>query len=61
MSAPRSRKKGIDPIGFPCKKAIYDSEADALEAIDHILATRWVKDLSAYRCTICGKWHLTSK
>jgi hypothetical protein len=61
MRSFQSRKKRTDPVGLPCKKKMYDSLTEAEEAIAHLETTRWIKNLSAYRCTICGKWHLTSK
>jgi predicted Zn-ribbon and HTH transcriptional regulator len=54
-----SKKENIKPIAPPCKKTIYDSMADALEAIKHAEEVRRV-ELKPYQCTICGFWHLTS-
>lgn len=56
-----SHIRKIYPLEAPCKKTIYNSLIDAQEAIDYLLENRVVKDLSAYKCTLCGFWHLTSK
>lgn len=56
-----SRIRKIYPIESPCKKTIYNSLIDAQEAINYIQANKVVKDLSAYKCSLCGFWHLTSK
>jgi hypothetical protein len=56
-----SRKRKIDPVESPCKKTIYNSFDDAKEAIDYLQENKFVKDLSAYKCSMCGFWHLTSK
>jgi hypothetical protein len=55
-----SKKDKISPIGPPCTKTLYDSQADALEAIKYMKEIR-VVELRPYLCTICGFWHLTSK
>jgi hypothetical protein len=57
----RSDIKNINPIQPACKKAIYNTREEALEMIAHIKETRVVREISAYRCTICGFWHLTSR
>jgi len=51
----------IDPIQYPCKKTTYSSVNEANESIEYLKVNKWVKELSAYKCTICGLWHLTSK
>jgi hypothetical protein len=56
-----SRLKKIDPIAAPCKKTIYNSLIDAKESIAYLQENKFVKDLSAYKCSVCGSWHLTSK
>jgi hypothetical protein len=56
-----SRKRKINPVESPCKKATYNSLAEAKESITHLQENKWVKDLSAYKCSVCGFWHLTSK
>ena len=50
-----------DPVEFPCKKEMYNSLDEAKEAIDYLEKNKYVKDLSAYKCSVCGFWHLTSK
>jgi hypothetical protein len=56
-----TREGKVYPIESPCKKTMYSSYADARESMDYLMANRNVKELSAYKCTICGFWHLTSK
>jgi hypothetical protein len=51
----------IHPIEARCKKTIYDSFDDAKASADYLRENKGVKDLSVYKCTICGFWHLTSK
>jgi hypothetical protein len=51
----------ISPIEPVCKKKIYYSQEEARDMIRHISETRVVREISAYKCTICGFWHLTSK
>jgi hypothetical protein len=51
----------INPIELPCRKKMYNSFTEAKESIEYLQENRWVKDLSAYKCIICGFWHLTSK
>jgi hypothetical protein len=55
------RIRKTDPVEFPCKKKIYNSLDEAKEAIDYLEKNKYVKDLSAYKCSVCGFWHLTSK
>lgn len=61
MRIKQSRIKKINPIGTTCKKAIYNSLIDAEDSIAYLQETKFVKDLSAYKCSVCGFWHLTSK
>ena len=49
------------PVESPCKKTMYNSLVEAKEAIDYLEKNKYVKDLSAYKCAVCGFWHLTSK
>jgi len=51
----------IDPPERPCKKTIFNSLIDAKESIAYLQENKYVKDLSAYKCSVCGFWHLTSK
>jgi hypothetical protein len=55
-----SKIEKIYPIEPPCKKTMYRTKADALEAIRYVNENRRI-ELSAYQCEICGFWHLTSK
>jgi len=55
------KMKKIDPILTPCKKTIYNSLNEATESINYLQENKSTKNLSAYKCTICGFWHLTSK
>ena len=57
---PSSRRK-IYPIESPCKKTIYNSLIEAKESIVYLQENKFVKDLSVYKCSVCGFWHLTSK
>lgn len=53
--------KNLDPIETPCKKAIYQTREDAEDMIRHIAETRTGREIRAYRCDVCGFWHLTSR
>jgi alanyl-tRNA synthetase len=55
-----SKTDKINPIEPPCRKAMYNSQADALEAIKYMTEIR-VVELKTYQCSVCGFWHLTSK
>jgi len=57
---PSSRRK-IYPIESQCKKTIYNSLIDAKESVAYLQENKFVKDLSVYKCSVCGFWHLTSK
>ena len=61
MKSKPARIKKIDPIAVTCKKTIYNSLIEAQESIAYIQENKFVKDLSAYKCSVCGFWHLTSK
>jgi hypothetical protein len=54
-------KKSIAPFEPPCRKAIYNTREDAEEMIRHLAEARTGKVIRAYRCDVCGFWHLTSK
>jgi hypothetical protein len=56
-----SRERKIYPVDSLCKKTMYNSLIDAKESIDYLQKNKWVKGLSAYKCSVCGFWHLTSK
>lgn len=57
----RPKAKNIDPIQPACRKNIYHSAEEANDMIRHITETRVTRPIKAYKCTICGFWHLTSK
>lgn len=61
MKFKSSQVRKISPVESPCKKTMYNSFAEAKESIDYIKENKWVKELSIYKCTVCGFWHLTSK
>jgi hypothetical protein len=61
MRYKQSHIKKIFPIESPCKKTIYNSFEEAKESIEYLQENKWVRDLSAYKCNLCGFWHLTSK
>ena len=61
MNYKSSRMRKTEPIHAPCRKAIYKSLIEANESIDYLQKKKWVKGLSAYKCSVCGFWHLTSK
>jgi len=61
MKYKASRIKKVDPIATPCKKKMYDSLNDAQESIGYLQENKTGKKLSAYKCSVCGFWHLTSK
>jgi hypothetical protein len=56
-----SNIKRISPIEPSCRKAIYNSPEEAQDMIKYIKENRRVKEIHAYKCMICGFWHLTSK
>lgn len=53
--------KNVVPFEPPCKKAIYQTREDAEDMIRYIRETRVTKDIRAYKCKVCGFWHLTSR
>ena len=61
MKYKASRIKKVDPLETPCKKIMYNSFSDAKESIEYLQDNKGAKALSAYKCTVCGFWHLTSK
>jgi hypothetical protein len=56
-----SKIKKIDPLEPGCKKTMYNSLEDAQEMIRYLNENRRVPEIRAYKCLICGFWHLTSK
>lgn len=61
MAYKLSNTKKVNPVTPACNKTIYNSFEEAEETIRYIKQDRMVQKLSAYKCTICGFWHLTSK
>lgn len=56
-----SKKEKVDPIAPVCRKEAYFTLEDAQAMIRQIEETRVTKKIRAYRCDICGLWHLTSR
>ena len=54
-----SGKKSIAPFEPPCKKTTYHTREDAEDMIRHLTETLTGRKISAYRCDVCGFWHLT--
>jgi rubrerythrin len=61
MSYKTTGKKRIAPVEPPCRKAIYQSREEAEDMIRHLAETLTGKEIRAYRCDVCGFWHLTSR
>jgi hypothetical protein len=61
MRYKHSEIKKISPIEPPCRKTIYNSMEEAQDIIRHINESRVVREIRAYKCSVCGFWHLTSK
>ncbi|MGD0583975.1 MAG: hypothetical protein ABR974_13640 [Bacteroidales bacterium] len=53
--------KNINPVNPPCRKTIYNSLEEAQDMIRYISENRGGKEIRAYKCTVCGFWHLTSR
>jgi len=53
----QSNSGNIEPLQPFCKKAIYNTQEEAMDMIRHIKETRVVREISAYKCSICGFWH----
>jgi lipopolysaccharide biosynthesis regulator YciM len=53
--------KKVSPIEPVCRKTIYNSREEAQDMIKHIMENRVIRQISAYKCSVCGFWHLTSK
>jgi hypothetical protein len=56
-----SKERKINSVEPPCKKTIYNSREEAEDMIRYIRETRVTREIRAYKCAICGFWHLTSK
>jgi hypothetical protein len=61
MAYKSSKSRSVDPIRPPCKKEMFQTFEEAEDMIRYIHETRITRDLHAYKCEICGMWHLTSK
>jgi hypothetical protein len=61
MHYKHSNIKKTTPLELPCKKKTYYSQDEAKDMITYITENRTVKEMQAYKCEICGYWHLTSK
>jgi hypothetical protein len=61
MSYRTSKKIRVDSVEPPCRKTIYHSKEEAEDMIKYINQTRVTREIKAYKCDICGFWHLTSK
>jgi len=61
MAYKLSNIKKITPVNPPCKKTMYNSLEDARDMIRYINENRSTRELHAYKCPVCGFWHLTSK
>jgi hypothetical protein len=61
MSYKFSGRNKIDPIEPKCRKTIYNSREEAGEMIGYLMENRHVPAIRAYKCTVCGFWHLTHK
>lgn len=53
--------KRVPSIEPPCRKTIYHSREEAEDIIKYITENRGGRELFAYKCYICGFWHLTSR
>ena len=54
MKEKPSRIRKVYPIESPCKKTLYNSLIDAKESIAYLEENKFVKNLSAYKCSECG-------
>ena len=57
----RNSRLSPAPMQSSCRKAAYQTKEDADDMIRYIKETRVTKEIRAYRCDICGMWHLTSR
>jgi hypothetical protein len=60
MAYKLTKKNNIDPLQPVCRKPMYNSLEEAQDMINYIRENRVVRDIRAYKCDICGFWHLTS-
>jgi hypothetical protein len=61
MAYKKSGIRNILPVTLPCKKAMYNSREEAEDMIRYLRENRGGKELSVYKCEVCGFWHLTSR
>lgn len=61
MTYKYSKSNKPDPLQPSCRKKIYNTPEEAREMIDFINENRVVRHIHAYKCSVCGFWHLTSK
>jgi len=61
MGYKSSGRSRIEPLQPVCRKKAYNTEGEAEAMISHIRETRVTREIRAYKCSVCGLWHLTSK
>jgi len=61
MTYKLSNIKKITSVNPPCKKTMYNSREDAQDMIRYIEENKGGRALHAYKCPVCGFWHLSSK
>jgi hypothetical protein len=62
MAYKQSNFGKITPFEPPCRKTIYHTLEDAQDMIRYMKENRAsAKEINAYKCDVCGFWHLTSK
>jgi hypothetical protein len=61
MGYSQSKIKNIEPVEPSCRKTIYYTAEEANDMIKYLKENRTNKAISAYKCSVCGFWHLTSK
>lgn len=55
------RRKNITPLETSCRKEMYNSREDAEDMIRFINENYTGREINAYKCPVCGFWHLTSR
>lgn len=61
MAYKLSKKLKVQPMELPCKKTMYNTREEAEDIITYINENHTGKEIHAYKCLVCGFWHLTSK
>ncbi|MCU0408623.1 MAG: hypothetical protein MUD02_06715 [Bacteroidales bacterium] len=61
MAYSANSKTGAGPLEPRCRKEAYTSMEDAQAMVQHISETRITREIRAYKCPVCGYWHLTSR